>query len=109
MAEFTLLEQLQQLKAMTVRTGAIHEAQALQLRNYPKLLKGVKSATTNVDVERKLITYECKLTKSFRMSSINKILCSNIGVWIQTLLWDETSVIFKSGRRILYDSRSQDE
>ena len=109
MPGFSVLEQLQQLKGVTIRTGAIHEAQALQLRNYPKLLTGVISATTHVDVEHKCVSYDCKVTKGFKFSSTNKAMCNNIVVWIRTLLWDDTTITFKSGKLILFDSKDSDE
>ena len=106
MPSFTLLEQLQHLKAMTVRTGSIHEAQALQIRNYPKLLTGVVSVSANVDIENKLVTYNCKVKKGFRFTEKNKIMCGNISIWLRTLLWDSTSVTFTAGKRVLFNSRS---
>jgi hypothetical protein len=109
MAEFSYLEQLQQLKAMTVRTNTIHEAQALQIRNYPLLLKGVQTASASVDIEGQLVTYELKVPKGFRLIKFNREMCKNISVWLKTLLWDQTAVVFQVGKRILFDSRSQDE
>jgi hypothetical protein len=104
--EITLLRQLQELKAMTVRTTAIHEAQAIQLRNYPLLIPGVIRATALIDVNRKMITYQCKARKRFRVTQNVKNMCNNINVWVKTIIWDETAIIVKIGKKVIYDSRT---
>jgi hypothetical protein len=105
--EITFLRQLQELKAMTVRTGAVHEAQALQIRNYPKLIPGVSDAKTTVDVENKIVYYDCITASTFRCTKSVKTMCQNINTWVKTILWDETAVVITSGDRALFDSRSQ--
>ena len=105
--EITLLRQLQELKAVTVRTSALHEAQTLQIRNYPLLIPGVTKAQATVNVEQKIVTYDCVPVQNFRLTKNAKNMCNNIKVWIKTLLWDETAVIIKVKDRIIYDSRSK--
>lgn len=104
-----MMDQLMQLKAMTVRTGAIHEAQALQLRNYPLLIEGVKQASVRIDVERKMVEY--KITKYERgfpksKSALVVELNDSLKKWVQTLLWPDTVVVVKQSGRVIYDSRS---
>jgi hypothetical protein len=91
------LEQLGHLRALTVRMNIIHEAQALQVRNYPLLIPGVKSAVTEIDIETKTVVY--KLTpqnKKFNLSSPKvKKICDNIKIYIQeVILWPNTNVFF---------------
>lgn len=98
-------EQLALLKAATVRTGAIHEAQALQLRMWPLLIPDTKSATAKVDTERKIVTYECKTTKA-KLTVKAKTIMKNITIWTRSILWDDTTIVFKLNGKVVYDSRS---
>src|SRR5271155_3077982 len=104
-----MMDQLMHLKAMTVRTGAIHEAQALQLRNYPLLIEGVKQASVRVDVDRKMVEYKItKYERGFPKSKSALVTELNGGLkkWVQTLLWPDTSIVVKHGGRVVYDSRA---
>lgn len=106
-AQLTFLEQLQQLKAMTVRTGMIHEAQAVQLRNYPRMIPGIIKATTKVDTDEKIVIYECVTDKKrFRMTAKRLDMCHNIVKWVHTILWDNTVVVISVNGESLYDSRT---
>ena len=104
MSAASFKEQLALLKTATVRTGAIHEAQALQLKMWPLLVPGVKSASAKVDTERKIVTFECKssgnrITKKVRHTILNLTL------WTRTLLWDDTVVVFKMNGKVIHDTR----
>jgi hypothetical protein len=109
MTELTYLEQLQQLKGLTVRLGTLHEAQKLQLMNYPKLIPGVSASKckAQVDVENKIVTYICEGPKPFRHTKTVKLFCQNINRWTKTILWDETTVIIKVNKTAIYDSRTE--
>jgi hypothetical protein len=100
----SMMEQLMQLRALTIRTGAIHEAQALQLRNYPLLINGVSKATVRVDMERKLVEYS--LTKCSKDFQDGFDAMENITKCVRTLLWPDSSVVFKKRGKVIYDSRA---
>lgn len=105
MADTKLMEQIQQLKAMTVRVGSIHEAQALQIRNYPQLLTDVKAVQTKIDVETKRVIYEVEVKKGFRWSKRNKDMLTNIVAWVRTWIWDETEVEIHNGKKVIFNSK----
>ena len=90
----TTKEQLMQLKAMTVRMGVIHEAQALQLKMWPLLIPDVSKAVSKVDVETKsvIMTCETKKGKKFKKTDQIDLLCKNIEEWTRAILWEETVV-----------------
>jgi hypothetical protein len=100
-------EQLAYLKGITVMTGGIHDAQALQLKNYPIVIDGVKSAKTTVDSERKIVNYDLKLKKGASFGDAERKVADAIVLWVRTIIWDETSVIFKVGKEVVYDSRNR--
>ena len=100
-ASTSINEQFDQLKAMTVRIGAIHEAQSLQLRNWPLLVPGISSAEVRVDVETKTVKMICKSKGKFRATKLVKRWVRNIEVWTRNILCNETDLIFEvDGRRI---------
>lgn len=105
MNEASILEQLQHLKGLTIRVGSIHEAQALQLRNWLLLIPGVQKGAAHVDTERKMVTFECK-AKNFRKIPTVEDFCKNIQVWTRTILWDDTVVVVTVNKDIIYDSRN---
>jgi hypothetical protein len=105
MSKATLIEQLALLKGMTLRTGAIHEAQALQLKNWPMLIPDVDKAEAQVDTERKIITYKCE-TKSSRATKKKRETMDNIVIWTRKILWDDAAVVFILNDKTVYDTRN---
>jgi hypothetical protein len=103
----SVLEQLQQLKCMTVRFGAIHDAQQIQLRNYPMLVSGVKSATTEVDVAAKTVRY--LIEHGVDGSDESVLEMRNVARYVQTIVWDDAVVLFSCKGEIIYDSRNDEE
>jgi len=99
-------EQLQYLKGVTVRIGTIHEAQALQLRNYPLMIPGVQKATTKIDTENQIVYYDCEVPKRFRITKPVSTMCKNIVIWTRTILWDNTTIVVKTGDKVIHDTRS---
>lgn len=101
--EIKLHQQIGMLRDMTRRTGAIHEAQVLQLRMWPRLFAGSTSSETKVDAEKKIVTYEVsgKISKSAK----NKRLINELNRWTKELLWAETTVIIKFNGKVVFDSR----
>lgn len=90
-------QQLAYLRSMTIRVGAIHEAQALQLRNWPLLIPGIVKAEARVDVEKKTVIFHCK-SKSGKapVTKAMKEVCNKIVMSVQRLiLWPDTKVVFK--------------
>lgn len=96
-----ILEQLFWLKTNTIRTGAIHEAQALQLRNYPLLLPNASSSSVTVDVENKKVEYNVEISK-FKNTKKVKNVCEQIQTWTRTILWDDTNVVIKVNNKTVF-------
>jgi hypothetical protein len=96
-------EQLQLLKAVTIRTGAIHDAQALQLKMWPTLIPGVYKSEARVNVDKKIVTFVCE-SNSLRATKRSKLLYANIAKWTQNILWNETKVIIKINDKAVYNS-----
>jgi hypothetical protein len=104
MTTATIIEQLQHLKALTVRTGAIHEAQALQVRNYPMLVDGITNSETKIDVERKMVIYKIKCKRKLKEKELVKF--KKIEEYIRFVLWPDTLLVVKRGAVVLFDSRA---
>jgi hypothetical protein len=105
-AGLTYLEQLQQLKGVTVRTGLLHEAQVLQLRNYPLLISGIAHGITNVDPETQLIMYDLTpANKKWRLTKKRLAELKMIVRYIRTIVWDNTVVVFNVNGVAQYDTR----
>lgn len=104
MSELTTEQQLAYLRSMTIRLGSIHEAQALQLRNWPLLIPGIVKAEARVDVENKTVMFNCK-SKSGKLPITGKvkIVCRHITESVQKiLLWPETQVVFRIDKKVLH-------
>ena len=109
MTVMTIKQQLGHLKGFTVRFGSIHEAQAIQLRNYPLTLSdSIKKAETKLDPKLHIISYHCSSKNGkFKKTKKANVAFQNIVVWIRTIIWDDTEVeVFVDGKMI-YDSRSK--
>lgn len=105
MSSLSTKEQLLKLKAMTIRFGVLHEAQALQIRNYPLLIPGVISAEANVSIERKSVSYSCKgKNNRFRNTAKAKESYKMIEQWIRTILWDDTYIEVTVNNKLIYNS-----
>jgi hypothetical protein len=104
------LEQLMWLKSNTIRTGAIHEAQALQLRNYPLLLPNAitGTASASIDTDNKTVDYKVEIN-GLRPTKKFKQTCKAIEKWTRTLLWDETLITIKANEKVVFDSRNENE
>jgi hypothetical protein len=98
-------EQLQLLKAVTIRTGAIHDAQALQLKMWPTLIPGVTSSEARVDVENKKVLFVCK-SNALRPTKKTALLYKNIAKWVQNILWNETQVVIKINGKAVFNSKT---
>lgn len=107
MAKVPLKEQLMYLKGITDRFGMIHEAQIVQIRNYPRTIPNIKSAETLIDTEKHIITYNCESeTPSFRRTKKVKIAIQNVTNWIRTVSWDDAVIEFNVNGKNIYDSRT---
>ena len=102
-SENQVLEQLQTLKAMTVRYGIIHEAQTLQLELWPLLLFQAQSGVCKVDAENHWVNFELSVKKTPSNKDIKdgKELLKK---WTRSILWDDTEILIdfteiKNGRR----------
>ena len=100
MATLTMKEQLAYLKGMTLRLGSIHEAQALQLKLWPRLVPGIESSEAHVDTEKQSVRFVCGGKKFKKTKKVAEILV-NIDRWVKMLLWDSTFVVFEvNGKEI---------
>lgn len=99
----TTLEQLEQLKALTVRYNTLHEAQALQLKMWPCLLANINDVTVKVGVEEKRVVFLCS-SESGRFRNTKKVqtFCSNLEKWVRTILWNETQISFMVDDRLIF-------
>lgn len=106
MNKISIQDQLMQLRAMTIRTGGIHEAQRLQITNWPKLVPGIslKSEDTvvHVDIENHVVHIMTKSKgKTFRATATAKEWVKKIQFWTASILWPDTKVVFKvNGKQI---------
>lgn len=103
----SIKEQLAYLKGLTVTTGGLHEAQILQLRNYPLVLPNVSSAQTKIDTEGKLIQYDLKVERKFKKTKKFNDMCKAVTVWIRSIVWDDTAVVLIANKETVYDSRNE--
>lgn len=100
-----LQTQLGMLKATTERMSVLHEAQLLQIRNYPILLDGIVSAKTSVDISGKTIVYDCEAKGVFRKTAMKKKAFLRIVWMIQQVVWSDTIVELNVNGKPIYDSR----
>ncbi len=98
-------QQIAMLKATTERMGVLHEAQLLQLRNYPIMFDGITSAKTSVDQGNKTVIYECKGADPFRKTAMRKRMFYKLVWMIQQVVWTDTIVEFNVNGKPIYDSR----
>ena len=107
MATMTMKEQLGQLKALTERLGTLHEAQILQIRNYPLLIPGVAKAETGIDIEKKIITYKCYSgQKKFRKTKNAIIAIEKIYEFIKYVAWSDSILEIQVDGKDIFDSRA---
>lgn len=102
--------QLMWLKQATLNTGAIHEAQAMQLRHWSMLVPHAISTNSavKVDVDKKLVEFDIVAPK-IRMTKKVKMLLANMAVWTRTILWDDAKVIILLNHKIQYTTEVSDE
>jgi len=106
MKKMDVKAQLYHLKGITERLNTIHEAQALQLRNYPRLIPNIKSAETKIDIDKHLIIFECESeSKMFRKTKKTKIAIDNIVTWIRSIVWDDSILEVIVNGKSVYDTR----
>lgn len=107
MAKMTMKEQLGQLKALTERLGTLHEAQILQIRNYPLLIPGVVRAETNIDIDKKIVSYKCSSgEKKFRNTAKVALAIEKIYEFIKYVAWTDTILEIKINGKDIFDSRA---
>jgi len=106
MTQMNLKSQLMHLKGITERLNTIHEAQIVQLRNYPILIPNIKSAETKIDIDTHTITYECiSQSKTFKKTKNIKTAIDNIVLWIKTIVWDDSVIEIIVNGKSIYDTR----
>lgn len=106
MSQLSIKEQLMHLKQLTLRLGVIHEAQTVQLRNYPLLIPNIKSAVLDLDAERHIVHYKCTSESGrFRKTKKTKDMISNILIWTRLIIWEDTIIEITVDGKFIYDSR----
>lgn len=100
-----LAAQIATLKATTERLGVLHEAQLLQLRNYPILLDGIDSAKTEIDQSNKHIKYDCVSKTRFRKTDMRLLMFKRIVWMVQQVVWTDVTIEFNVNGKPIYDSR----
>lgn len=95
----SIKEQLDYLRGMTIRLGVVHEAQVVQVKNWPLLIAGVKKAESCIDADKHQVTYklldvDAKQFKTGKRSTAVKGM-SHVALWVQSILWPDTQVVFK--------------
>lgn len=105
----TVEEQLMLLKATTIRTGAIHEAQKLQMQLWPRMSNQIApGVVAKVDPEKKIVILECKSKKKpYNHAEFEAKLFNEIVGWVRRIVWDETKVVIKVNGKRLLDSSNQ--
>lgn len=102
------MEQLMLLKATTIRTGAIHEAQALQLKMWPRLNKSISSSEAQVSVDNHQVIFICE-SKGMRPTQAHKLFFDNLERWVRTMLWDDTYVKVVVNGKTVFESEDANE
>lgn len=106
MSKVSIREQLGYLKNMTERLGVIHEAQAVQLRNYPRLLPNIKDAETRISPDSRTVVFNCESeSKPFRKTKSFKIAMKNVVKWVRIIVWDDTTIELIVNGKSVYDTR----
>jgi hypothetical protein len=96
------LEQLMLLRGMTQTTGALHDAQVLQLKYWPKLVAGDCALESRVDTFKKVVIYAFKTSLFKRLPKNFDVACHNLSKWTQVLLGSEWSVNVVVNEKQLY-------
>lgn len=93
-----LAEGLARLRHLTRMTGAIHEAQLLQLKMWPKLLFPCDSHTIAHDSEQRLLTVTMQLSGDLPEDTKQRI--ENFEKWCWDLLGPEWAVVllYRTGK-----------
>jgi hypothetical protein len=87
------VEQLLMLKAVTLRLGVLHEAQALQLKMWPlAALPFITKSVAKVDVESRTVSFDCEAPSVRKTKKLTQG-CTALESWVRFLLWDD-SVVF---------------
>ena len=85
-------EQLGHLKAMTARTGILHDAQVLQIQMWPMIaIPTALSSTAEVDTKNKKVYLYVVVNKK-PSDKITKRAIDAITEGFRMFLWDETTV-----------------
>lgn len=106
--KISIKDQLFYLKGLTEKLGVVHEAQLVQIRNYPLLIPNIKKAETEFNIDTRTIVYKCQTEEGrFRKTKQTKLAISKIQEWIRIVVWDETIVIIQVDGKEIYDSRIQ--
>lgn len=89
----TFAEQLVVLRGMTERTGALHEAQVLQLKMWPPIFLGSKGHTFSWDFESKRMTFDIQLP--WHKKKVNARGLNALADAVRFLLGDDWTVVVR--------------
>jgi hypothetical protein len=81
------VDELLLLRGITESTGIIHEAQALQLRLWPRtILPWIAKSAAEVDLDAKMVHYKCQTNQETPQSDDHESRYQALGEWTQFLL-----------------------
>jgi hypothetical protein len=94
MTDAQIKAQLGQLKALTVRTGIVHEAQVLQLQMWPMVVfPHAMTATADINTENRSVFFKIHTSLSALRNSKSHVKAVGfLTEWIRNILWDDTAV-----------------
>lgn len=91
-SDSALEAQIGTLKALTANTGALHEAQALQLKTWPlMIIPDSTKAEAEFDYKGKSVVYKVKRSKKSKIKDID-LRAKALTQYTRTLLGDEYNI-----------------
>jgi len=98
--EITDWGQLLLLRNITCRTGALHEAQVVQLKYYPLITTHATKASFSYNFDDKILIYNLLETKGRKPKDFKKNL-KDLTTFTHNLLGEEYTVIIKLKNKII--------
>lgn len=110
-AQASVRQQLQMLKEQTRLTGALHEAQVLQLKNWPLVVfQDASGSEFTWDPDKKYVAFVVKIPprcpSRLRSEAWWKKRVGALNQWVQELLGDEWYIKVRVGKKNYSGARS---
>jgi hypothetical protein len=98
-AQASVRQQLQMLKAQTRMTGALHEAQVLQLKMWPMVVFDVALSTSFTwDPDEKVVAFKVDMPKGKKTLTWWKPRVEALNSWVQELLGEDWMILVSDGK-----------